>query len=103
MGSTVKIRIASLCELARRINSTLSGITKQFRWLQASATKVSSLSITSVNLQPPNLYAAASRQKTLPISHDGHDQIDSLGFDRFSFLMAGKGQIHSQCAKSTCN
>jgi hypothetical protein len=32
-----------------RISSILNGRTKQFGWLQASATKVSSLSITSVN------------------------------------------------------
>jgi hypothetical protein len=34
---------------ASRINSALKGITKQFGWLQAAATKVSSLSITSAN------------------------------------------------------
>src|SRR6202049_1382048 len=34
---------------ARRISSNLKGSTKQFGWLQASATKVSSLSITSAN------------------------------------------------------
>ena len=34
---------------ASRISSILNGRTKQFGWLQASATKVSSLSITSTN------------------------------------------------------
>jgi hypothetical protein len=34
---------------ASRISSNLKGTTKQFGWLQASATKVSSLSITSAN------------------------------------------------------
>ena len=35
-----------------RINSNLKGSTKQFGWLQASATKLSSLSIISQTLQP---------------------------------------------------
>jgi len=34
---------------ASRISSTLKGSTKQFGWLQAVATKVFSLSITSAN------------------------------------------------------
>jgi hypothetical protein len=47
---TVDLRGAAYA--ASRISSTLKSSTKQFGWLQASATKVSSLSITSANLQP---------------------------------------------------
>src|SRR6267378_1145549 len=41
--------IARAAYAASRISSNLKGTTKQFGWLQASATKVSSLSITSAN------------------------------------------------------
>jgi len=41
--------IARAAYAASRISSNLKGTTKQFGWLQASATKVSSLSTTSTN------------------------------------------------------
>ena len=47
---TVDLRDAAYA--ASRISSTLKGSTKQFGWLQAAATKVSSLSITSANPAP---------------------------------------------------
>jgi hypothetical protein len=47
---TVDLRGAAYA--ASRTSSTLKGSTKQFGWLQASATKASSLSITSANPAP---------------------------------------------------
>jgi len=50
--ATVNLENAGCGYAASRISSNLKGSTKQFGWLQAAATKLSSISITSANLQP---------------------------------------------------
>jgi hypothetical protein len=60
---TVDLRGAAYA--ASRISSMLKGNTKQFGWLQAAATKRSSLSVTSANLQPSEFVCRKSVAKAL--------------------------------------
>jgi hypothetical protein len=72
---------------AARTNSKLNGMTSKFGWLQAPATKISFLSIISVNpatirICMPQWRFGKVATKALPISHDGYDMIDSFRLSR---------------------
>src|SRR5258705_6276471 len=75
---------------ANWISSTLKGSTKQFGWLQASATKVHSLSITSANPQPSEFvgdFFQADGWGRLPVTQEVAGSSPALYFSR-RFLRA---------------
>jgi hypothetical protein len=68
---TIDLRGAAYA--ASRISSTLKGSTKQFGWLQATATKASSLSITSANLQPSEFVYRSRDSRKLRLNRDDRE------------------------------
>jgi hypothetical protein len=68
---TVDLRGAAYA--ASRISSTLKGSTKQFGWLQASATKVASLSNTSANPATIRICISQRRFETVAFKDSSSD------------------------------